>query len=206
MAILGLTKLEAVNAMLESINQSRFSALDSAGDWPLKTYTASIGSSAEYILDRVSRSVQGRGWKFNVVRCKPYTLGAPGVITFGTNVYAATPAGPNQFRNWAIRSDQAYDLEGDTATFATGTYHFDITTLHDFDFCPPDIKDLIVKEAMTEMQRRFRGDSDADRMIKEETAKAEIRAERPKDSMNAMPLNQTPILPSMGDGGGRRGQ
>jgi len=203
MAVLGLSKLEAVNAMLESIGQARFSALDSSGSWPTKTYTASIVSTAEYILDRASRMVQGRGWKFNTVKCKSYTIGAPGAVTFGTNVLAATPAGPNQFRNWAIRGDAAYDLEGDTATFAAGTYYFDIVTLHDFELCPPDCKDLILNEAMQILQRRYKGDPESDRMIAEERAKAEIRAERPKVADHQLPANQSPLLPTMGGGGGR---
>jgi len=203
MAVLGLSKLEAVNAMLESVGQARFSALDSSGSWPTKTYTASIQSTAEYILDRASRMVQGRGWKFNTKKCKSYTIGA-GVLTFGTNVLAATPAGPNQFRNWAILGDGAYDLESDTATFAAGTYFFDIVTLHDFELCPPDVKDLILNEAMQILQRRYKGDGDSDKMIAEERSKAEIRAERPKVADQQAPMNQSPLLPSMGDGGSRR--
>lgn len=208
MAVLGFTRLDAVNSVLTSINELPHPGLDSSGSWPSKTYGAGIAARAEEILERVSRSVQARGYKFNSIKCKKYTAaGSPLKVTFAANVLRADPAGPIQFRNMALRGDVAYDLENDTSTLAAGDYYFDIVTYHDFDEIPPDLKDLIVKEASQEMQRRYRGSAEQDAFITQELNKAEIGAERPKVPPSVGPLNQAPMVtgPALGQaaGGGR---
>jgi len=199
---LGLSKLDAVNEMLEAIGQTRFSALSSSGSWPTKSYNSDIAGTAEQILDRVSREVQSQGFEFNTLKSKAYTIGAPGAITFASNVLAIKPAGPTQFKNIAIRGSGAYDLEGDTAVFAAGTYYFDVIVVLDFDDCSPRGKDAIVKAATQVLQRRFRGDPQRDQEPVYEQVNAQVRADRPKASDAEQPLGKLPVLPQIAGQGG----
>lgn len=191
MAILGLTKLEAINFMLARIMEAPASALDSSGSWPSKTYGGSVQGHAERVLDRVSRTVQMRGWKFNTIYAKKYNVAAPGPLTFGSNVLAIRTAGPTQFRNFVLRSDAAYDAEGDTATFAAGDYFFDIVTHHDFELIDPRVKELVVREAAKEFLRERKPQATQDAYLAEERITADIGANRPF-ALNSAPINTEP--------------
>lgn len=187
-------RLNAVNEIARACGEMRFGALDSSGSWPSKTYGSSFAGEAEHVLDRTTTSVLSRGWQCNTVRCKKTTLGAPGTIAMAAPILRCIPAGPNQFRNWTFRNALAYDLEGDTGTFAAGDYFFDIITDHDFDTLPTDVQDLIIKEAKAELQGKMKGNPQTQAIIGEERAKAELGAMRPKDVGTAMPINARPMV------------
>ena len=198
---MAMTKLQAVNAMLAAIKEERFSALGSSGSWPSITYPGTIDGAAEFLLDNVSREVQSRGWKFNTVRCKKHTLGSSGAITFGSTLLRAEPSGPTQFRNYAVRTGAAYDLEGDTATFAAGDYFFDEVFEVEFSTAPEDIKQLILEEATRRFQQQRRGNPEYDMQIAEHRNVAEVHADRAKKGKDITANNAQPVLTKGPQGG-----
>jgi hypothetical protein len=191
---MGYSRLQAVNEIARACGEMRFSALDSSGSWPSKSYGSSFAGEAEFILDMTARAVLSRGWEANVVRSKKYTLGSPGALSFASNVLNAIAAGPTQRRLFVFRNGAAYDLEGDTATFATGDYFFDIITDHDFDTLPVDLQVLIIREAKSEAQGKLKGDPNRQALIEGEVAKAEVSAMR-STALNSRPINAQALVP-----------
>jgi len=171
----------------------RFAALDSSASWPDKAYGPSFAGEAEHVLDRITTEVLTRGWGANTVRCKKYTSVGAG-IAFATAVLRIVPAGPTQFKNIVYRGGAAYDLENDTATFPAGDYFFDILTDHDFATLPTDIQVLIIKEAKSELQSKMKQNPNVQGIIEMEKGKAEIGADRPRQSGSSAPINQQPLV------------
>jgi len=187
------SRLQAVNEIARACGEERFSALDSSGSWPSKSYGTSFAGEAEFILDMTTTAILSRGWECNTVFAKKYTLGSSGPLTFASNVLYARTAGPTQRRNYVFRNGAGYDLEGDTATFAAGDYFFDILTDHDFSTLPTDIQVLIIREAKAEAQGKIKGDPNRQALIAEEVAKAEVSAARPI-GLNSRPMNTQPLV------------
>ena len=163
------TKLSAVNEILEAVGEDRVSAVDSTSTWPTLAYGSSIAGAAEFVLDRALDFELARGWHFNTVYNKSYTGTS---ITFGSTVLRATPSGLTRFKPIAMRSGAGYDLEADSATFASGTYYFDIVTTHEFSTIPLDIQNLIVKRAKRDFQRERIGNPAKDALLLAEYTEA----------------------------------
>jgi len=207
MPILGLTKLGAVNAILETVNDLPFTVIDSTGTWPNLTYGASIAGRAEQILDRVSQDVQSRGFQANLAISKPFTpAGSPLKVTLPVDTLSVRGAGPDHFRNFELRGDFLYDLDRHTDQFATAAViHLDVVTELEFTVCPPRLKQLIVAEAAVVFQRRHRGSLEQDAMLGQERNAAEVKVDRPKPRPNTDPVNPFPLMPSPAMQRGERG-
>lgn len=196
----GLTKVDAVNAMLEMTSSERVTGLGGSGSWPNRTYGATEAGKAEMILDRVSREVQARGFeRANVVRWKKYTVsGSPGGITLASNVLSIKPVGPSADLHIGINDGNAYDFKNDTATFAVGDYFLDVTVLYDFEKLPHEIRQIIQAEAVREWQRVQRGSVEADQMLSEKHAKAEYASASNPSYPLPLPTNTKPMIPQGG--------
>lgn len=167
-----MTKLDAVNELLEAIGLKPVTALD--------TGNFSEAGDAERTLDRESRRVQMRGFYGNQIKSKAY-VASGSLITPAADVIAIKSAGPTQHRNFALREQsgtmRAYDLDADTFTI-TGTIYLDITVEIPFADAPPDIQDAIVADAKQKFQRRFRANPEADQALAEERVQAELTTGR----------------------------
>src|SRR5688500_12696324 len=117
MPVLGLTKLDAVNAMLEAIDAEPVSALDTGG--------ASIQAKAERILDRVCQQAQSWGWPDNAIKTKKSTSSGS-TITLPVDTLRIASAGPAQHRNLVLKGDKLYDADTD-ALVTAGDVFLDIT-------------------------------------------------------------------------------
>jgi hypothetical protein len=196
------TRLQAVNEIARACGEMRFSALASTGSWPTKSYDASFAGEAEAILDTVTTRVLSRGWEANTVKCKKYTIGSPGNLTFGTNVLNAVPAGPDQNERYVFRDGKAYNAgpKSDTGTFAAGDYFFDIVTDHDFSTLPTDLQVLIIQEAREEANATLKANPLVHEKVSSDKTIAEVGAQRTRNTMPAL-QNQQPMVMQRGNGG-----
>src|SRR3990167_1097615 len=121
MPMLGLTKLDAVNEMLEAINEPIAPALDTDG-------TSEV-AEAERILDRISTRVQSRGWPENTLFSKTLTPDG-GNIKAPDKCVWLRPAGKNAHRHLVLRGEFVYDMDADSATaFGSTTIDFDVISV-----------------------------------------------------------------------------
>ena len=126
-------RLTAVNRMLEAINQSYASALNTAG-----TDEVAV---AEWILDDETRAACIRGYD-NISRDITVTMGNDGTVavdtafsngdsTYDSAISSAEDAeilwlkasGPDRRRNLTVRNGKVYDLDFNTTDLREGTVH-----------------------------------------------------------------------------------
>ena len=158
-----MTKLQAVNQMLRSINEQPVSQLASG---------QVDAENAEDVLDEVSRRIQAQGWHANTRRGVTLSKNASNEFAVGTNVMrvdtvnpdsprrAASPS-PSAFYNVALRRDQAdtkwllYDVDNDSETWATGPSELtvDIVEYLAFSGLPVYLQTYIYKAAAHEFQK-----------------------------------------------------
>lgn len=186
MAYYGLSKLEAVNLVLETNQIKRVSALDSTGSWPSKTYGASDAGHAEWILDVIGRRRMIAGTANNVIR-KSYTLAVSGAITLDSNTMKIKPIGLIEKEHHTIRDDKVYDAWNGTTTLAAGTYTYEQTMAVDFESLEPALKEAIVDEAKQYYQRRTRGDQLQDMFAENDRQKTDANVMRPKVAYSPTP-------------------
>ena len=158
MAILGLTKLQAVNKMLNTLQQGRVTSLSSSGSWPSRTYSTDPDGFAEELLDVVSNEIQSQGPAANTARNKKYTVASPATSPSPAR-WCGFSRGPTENKAIVLRADKAYDLDGDTDTFAAGDYFFHVTSLLDFENLVPELK-VLVSDLATLQYYNLKGSGD----------------------------------------------
>lgn len=142
-----LTKLEAVNLMLDSIGEQPLSSLD--GQQPIEA------SSAIRILDRVSREVQQRGRQFNTET--NYTLmPSGGFYTVPENTAQIRAFNPGIPRV-VLRGNKLYDRDNHTFTFTTTSMQVDIVFYLNFEDLPAYARDYIAIRAGRQFQDSVMG-------------------------------------------------
>lgn len=191
-----LAKLRAVNRMLRAINALPVTALDSTGTFPSATYGMSQAARAEEILDDTMVTVLSRGWEENTAR--GVTLSESGnAIAVPVTTLRIIPAGKDQHRSLGIVASTStlYDLNADTATFATGsTVCVDRIFWKAFADCTPALQDAITNEACEVFQRRYRGNPEQDAWLGIERLKTDSLLRKPTGTAA---INTTPEIPPM---------
>lgn len=192
-----MTRLQAINEMLETINEWPWSFLDSTGTWPTKAYGGSIAGQAERTLDRVCREVLTRGEVDNTqygTSVVPTGVG-PYEYTFASNVLRVRGAGVDIRKSFGIRGGKLLDTDRGTTQFATNAaIYLDVITDYDFTDLSFELQNQIVKEAKQQFQRWQGEDPKKDIQIAQE---ADIA--RAANSGNA-PAGLKPINPLKGIG------
>lgn len=162
-----MTKLEAVNEILQAIGEPPATALDTGG-------TSDV-ADAERILDQEDRRVQGSGWAANTVPDKEYTPSS-GAVSLAASVLKVRPVGVSRSLRLAIRNGALYDLENDAANTFSGTVHLEVVSLITFIQLPDALAHYIVKVAAQKFQRfKKRGEID-DAIASEELRAAKVAA------------------------------
>lgn len=193
-------RLTAVNRMLEAINQSYASALDTAG-------TSEV-AVAEWILDDETRMACVRGYD-NIIRDITATMNSSGEIavdsafgqgdsTYDSAISSAEAAeivevkgsGPDKRRTFAVLNGKVYDKDLNTTDLRQGTVHTGHAsgaqgtgstpsratiwlTVHlnlSFENCSPRMQEVIIANACIRMIDRFMPDDDMRRRRWEERA------------------------------------
>lgn len=185
MAVLGFSKLEAVNLCLRAAGMGRIAALDPGG--------ASDGAIAEDVLNEISEQVQYEGLEENTVKCKVLTLDGSGKYVLGSSTLRIIPAGKDSNRQLVIRGDDLYDADNDTdviGTPTTGTVHLTVITELSFEDLSPASKKFIARLAAVEFQRRKVGSPDKDAVLSSEAQRSETMVGKYAPPNNALrPVN-----------------
>jgi len=207
MASEGLTVVDAVNMMLETVNEFPISTRPSAD-----SDTTSIARRAEDILLRETKTVLSWGWPENTTIGKEYTSGAVDM----SNVYAAKGSGRDAHRAFTIKDNKLWDVAAGSHTIqpmvsGDNVIYLDIIGSvspawpENFENGAMTTKEVIVRHAAQLFQRRLQGSQTQDAFLSQERAIADMQAKR-------NPIDVDPQLPNIqpltgrGGGGGGGGQ
>lgn len=170
MAVLGLTKLEAVNRILRTYQTLPVSALDTGG--------TSLQAQAEQVLDEVSTQYQARGLDENTQRNKSYTANGSGIVTVASNVIGVAS---NNYRV-ALRGDSVINLNTYSTNWGAGfTVILDVVEEIAFESLSPGTKEAICKEAEMQFQIRYRGSPDQHQSLALESARTDALVNKGMD-------------------------
>lgn len=164
---IGMSKLDAVNACLQSISEYRVTALDAGG--------TSIQADAERVVDEATRYHCSMGWPCNTRKSIPIIITAQGSVAVGDyGLPAATlrvkGAGISQHRAITLRGSQLYDANAGTTSFAAGTIFLDVAELLAFEDCEPILKEQISAYACVIFSRRRVGSQLTDAFLSQEVS------------------------------------
>lgn len=167
MAILGYSKLDAVNLCLRASGLGRASALDTGG--------ASEAAIAEDVLDEISQQVQTEGLEENTIRFKEVTLTGAGKYVLDSDTLRVIPTGKDAYRQLVIRGDDLYDADNGTDVIGAnnGTAHLTIIKELSFEDLAPASKKFIARLAAQEFQRRTKNSPQDDLTLGQESTRAE---------------------------------
>ncbi len=186
MATLGMTKLEAVNEMLEAKGLKRVAALDTGG--------TSDAGTAEYVLDRIDRRIQEMGWPENTELAQSFTAAA-NAITVASDTLWIRGSYPHTHWRYVLRADSVFDVQANSATIATNTVIvLDRIKKLSFADMAPRTKELIAVAAATIFQRRQRGEQSQDMWLTQEQVLVDLIADRVNSGMVPQPINAYPIF------------
>lgn len=159
-----MTKLEAVNEMLEAIGIPAVTALDTGG--------TTEEAEAEVILDRWTDRVLAKGWNCNTADEK--TLTPSGATISLTGYYSFS--GGKYGDDYAIKDGILYDPVNDTIAFTESVTLLDVVFSLTFTQIPDHIADLIVAEAKLALVRFKRQDTEMVRLYAAERNEARAHA------------------------------
>jgi hypothetical protein len=134
MALAMMTKLDAVNSMLERVWESPVSSLDTPG--------VSSVAAAKRILDNTIRNVLARGWTFNTEEDLTLARNADNKIAVPTNALEIDTYGEDADVDVVVRDGFLYDRKEHTFTF-TKNLKVRIKYLFDFEEVPQAARQYI---------------------------------------------------------------
>jgi hypothetical protein len=123
MALAMMTKLDAINSMLERVWESPVSSLDTPG--------VSSVAAAKRILDNTIRSVLSRGWTFNVEHDVTLARDADNKIPVPANAIEVDSYGDDKDTDVVVREGFLYNRTDHTFVF---TKNLKVTIKYLFDF------------------------------------------------------------------------
>jgi len=196
----GLTALEAVNRILETV-----------GEFPVTTLpaevspadTTSLAARAETHLYRETKTVLTRGWPENTQKS---ARKASGSTISMAGIYAVRGAGRDSRRNFAILGNELWDADAGSTTIETilasdAFVHLDLihqlsgTDKDNFEMAAAATKEVIASYASQTFQRRIQGSAQQDAFLMQEQSIAEAYADRnPMEADTQLP-NVQPMLP-----------
>lgn len=159
-----MTKLDAVNEMLEACGEPPVTALE--------TGEATDAGEAERILDRETTRVLERGWACNTLLEKEYTPSG-GAITL-TDVLTFWPM-EYETRQLSMRNGALYNNTDDTATF-TDSVKLNVIKTITFTYLPNMLARYIVAEAAIRFQRYLKMGTVDDAILSQHRDWAKARA------------------------------
>lgn len=188
-----MTKLEAVNEMLEALGEPPATALDTGG-------TSEV-AQAETILDREHERLLRRGWAANTILEREYTPdGSDQIVLDPATVlsirpvlsgYGNQPRSTDTEKRVAIRDGKLYDLINDQNTFDDPLY-LEVVELVALDELPGKLATYIVKLASVKFQRFLKRGKVDDAFARDEMMQAKVEAEQEDQDLRATNVLKTP--------------
>lgn len=172
MAVAPLTKLEAINAMLNDIGVQR----------PLTTLSGTLrtdATTAVSTLDNISRLFQLKGWWFNT---DTRTIAVNGsfqyVVPTDVGHLEVISGGPTTGTvgkpHLVVRNGFLFDRVNNTDVFTAAAEDVEVRvhSLIDFEDLPASAREYIYATASIRMQARTLGSAEVDRGLKEQAGSA----------------------------------
>lgn len=189
MAVLGMTKIQAINQMLRAAGLMPVSSLS--------TGNSDDAGIAEEVLDRVNMAIQMQGWPENVefnTTLTPVLSNGAYTIVADADILWVRSCYRDSHRNFTLKGGMVYDLDRRTTDFGSTTaINVDICRLLDFDDLQPRTKELIAAAAARAFQMFKRGNPTQDGFLTEQQIIADTVADRIRMRMNPEPINPFPI-------------
>ncbi|WAW10000.1 hypothetical protein NB640_12395 [Oxalobacter vibrioformis] len=160
------TKLEAVNTLLDAIEESPVDTLESSGLVDV--------AKAKDTLDEVSRQVQLKGWNFNSEELFPFYPDSEGHITLPQNILKIDSLVTNTAVDLVQRGGRAYDKRNHTYIFKE-PLKVNVVWLLPWDELPEAARQYIMIRASRVFQARQLG-SDSQHKFSEEVEYAALTA------------------------------
>jgi hypothetical protein len=157
-----MLRLTVVNDMLGTMGEAPLNAIDDAHPYR---------AAALSILDRVNREFQARSWWFNR---EELTL-EPGALDSSIYLPGDTINVRTTNRNIVQRYRRLYNLDGGTYVF-TASQDVTLIRLVPFEDSPELYAAYAAAEAVMRFQKRYDGDSEKTRTLKQELADAKAAA------------------------------
>ena len=157
-----MTELEAVNTMLVTIGEQPVSSLDNLAG----LQDASI---ARQILTNISRTVQSKGWVFNLDLQVTYSPNTNGEIILGSNVLRidTTSKVRKSTKDIVERGGKLYDRENNTSVF-TDDVVVDRVIVLSFNDLPEAARRYIATRAARVFHDRVVGSGELHRFFQED--------------------------------------
>ena len=162
MSLNRMTELEAVNTMLTTIGEQPVSSLDNLAG----LQDASI---ARQILTNISRTVQSKGWVFNLDLQVTYSPNTNGEIILGSNVLRidTTSKVRKSTKDIVERGGKLYDRENNTSIF-TEDVVVDRVIVLNFNDLPEAARRYIATRAARVFHDRVVGSGELHRFFTED--------------------------------------
>jgi hypothetical protein len=158
-----LTKLEAVNTLLDAIGEAPISSLNNTG--------LIDAVKAETQLDDTSREVQLMGWHFNTLDNYSLAPDINGYIYIPTNAYKVDPCSVSV--DYVQVGDRLYNRLDNT--FVIGkTVIANLGVLREFEELPEAAKNFIKIKSARRFQEKMIGSSELSRFDREDEQRAWI--------------------------------
>lgn len=141
------TEIEAVNALLRTIGEAPISTL--AGALPVDA------SMARQLLHATSRTLQTKGWAFNVDLDFPLPALTDGTVPVPSNTLSIDAV--DKTKRLVIRAGKLYDRANRTAVFGS-TVTVNITLFHAFSDLPEYARQFVYISAGRQFQDSTLGD------------------------------------------------
>ena len=184
-----LTKLEAVNQMLDAIGEDPVSSLSSG---------LPDAATADRVLDRVSKKIQEAGWHTNTDFNYTIALETDGTIPITADILRIDTWGVDQFMNVTERVvgnvRLLYNVENRTTVF-TKAPKLMIVRLFDFEDLTSALQMFIAAQAAVEFQAGELGSVALDSLIARDRDDAWVKlVDAELESEDANPLRDNPQL------------
>ena len=162
MSLNRMTELEAVNTMLTTIGEQPVSSLDNLAG----LQDASI---ARQILSNISRTVQSKGWVFNLDLQVTYSPNSNGEIILGSNVIRidTTSKVRSSTKDIIERGGKLYDRENNTSVF-TDDVKVDRVIVLNFEDLPESARRYIATRSARVFHDRVVGSGELHRFFTED--------------------------------------
>lgn len=146
-----MTKLDAVNIILNSMGEPKVISLDATGV---------DAENALDLLQETSRDVQLQGWWWNTSTVQ-YPIDTNGFIQLPINIAAVRSANYNYLNNYVQRGQRLYDQDKQTFVFSGSVWVEQVLFLDWIDL-PDSVHQYIAYRAAVIAQERMIGAPDVD--------------------------------------------
>ena len=176
--------LDAVNEVLESIGELPVT------NCPTTSAGSSIASRALKFLERANVRTQAQMWQENTSLSKTDTV-TNLVGTSGTAL-SVRPSGKDSHRQLVLRESGTaqviFDSDAGANLAGSDSIQVDLCVKLPFKDLSYHLRETIIKSASQEFQRRMQGSPQADQMLGQERAFADLRTVRPEAIKKNQPL------------------